>query len=97
MKTTAHTIISTATGLGLAVFTIASFLIAGPAAPATLLGFSFLAVYGMSEMAMIEYTPLGARRPARRNPGQATPRAAGHTTVPAIVEFERPASRRCAA
>jgi hypothetical protein len=88
MKNTAHSIISTATGIGLAAFTVISFFTAGLAAPATVLGFSFLAVYGLCEMAFIDYTPLrvsGARRPAL---APAPKPAVRRTIIPAIVEFE---------
>jgi hypothetical protein len=97
MKTTAHTIISSATGFGLAAFTIASFAIAGIAAPATVLGFSFLAVYGICEMAFIDYTPLRRSRAAAvRNSNESAP-AVRRVVVPAIVEFERSIDARRAA
>jgi hypothetical protein len=97
MKNTAHSIISTATGLGLAAFTVISFFTAGIAAPATVLGFSFLAVYGLCEMAFIDYTPLrvgGVRRLALAPAPKAT---VSRPIVPAIVEFEHTEPARRAA
>jgi hypothetical protein len=92
MKTTAHSIISSATGFGLAAFTVISFLTAGIAAPATVLGFSFLAVYGLCEMAFIDYTPLH-----RTHLSVVRPAYAGRVIVPAIVEFEKASVSRRAA
>jgi hypothetical protein len=100
MKTTAHSIISSAAGFGLAAFTIVSFLTAGIAAPATVLGFSFLAVYGLCEMAFIDYTPLRVARVAAAPVVNTRAIAATrHVVVPAIVEFEprRTSERRAAA
>lgn len=94
MKTTAHTILSSATGFGLAALTIASFAVAGIAAPATVLGLSSLAVYALFEMACIEYTPV---RRSVRTPVVSVRTSPRRAVVPAIVEFASSGTSRRAA
>lgn len=67
MNTTARSLVSTSLGLGLAAFTAIAAFAFGAAAPATLLGFGFLAAYGVLEIAVASYEPphlvSGRRRP----------------------------------
>lgn len=78
MKSITHTLLSSAAGFGLAAFTLVSFALGGFAAPETAMGFSFLVVYGLCEMAFIDYTPLRAS-------------AGGRRTVPSLARFRAPA------
>jgi hypothetical protein len=80
---TARSLFSVTTGLGLATFTAIAFVTAGIAAPATVMGFSFLAVYGMFEIALLDSAP-----PARVR----AVRPAG-----TVVHFSVPACNRRAA
>jgi hypothetical protein len=98
MKTTAHAIISSATGLGLASFTIISFIIAGIAAPATVLSFSLLAVYGMCEIAVIDYTPLNLARGRQALFAETSNEAAANPNgAPTAIRFEKAATNDRAA
>ena len=65
MKITAHALLSTLVGSTLAAYTVISFMSEGFAAPGAALGLSFLVVYGLLEMALIEYVPLGSSRGSR--------------------------------
>lgn len=90
MKTTARTFLSSITGLGLAVFTIASVLFAGLAAYTTVLGFSFLALFGMAEIAILSY-----RTPATVFGGRPPRPAPAHSAN--VVVFPRQSALRKAA
>jgi hypothetical protein len=92
MKITAHTLVSSVIASSLAAYTVISFLSEGLPAPGAVLGFSFLAVYGLCEMAFIEYVPLGYVRSARR-PAATTARKRAEV----IVGFTAPAHARRAA
>jgi hypothetical protein len=66
MKTTARFIISATTGLGLTAFTLFSAFAFGSASTATVLGFAFLAIYGLLEIAVLSYAaPRFEVRPVR--------------------------------
>jgi hypothetical protein len=80
---TARSLLSATTGLGLSALTTVSFLTAGIAAPATVLGISFLAVYGLFEIAVLETRPIDLRS-ARA--------ALNHRRSAAVFEFP---SDRC--
>jgi hypothetical protein len=92
MKITAHALLSTLVGSTLAAYTVINFVSEGFAAPGAVLGLSFLAVYGLLEMALIEYVPLGSSR---------TPRPSAHITASkrtgAVVGFPAQAPVRRAA
>jgi hypothetical protein len=91
MKITAHTLISSVTGLSLVAYTLVSLINEGPATPGAVLGFSFLAVYGLLEMALIEYVPLGHSRTLRPCRGNAGGKGAGMVEFPAAVHARRAA------
>lgn len=99
MKPTARSIISAVTGTGLAVFTVSSALAVGPAASSTMLGFSFLALFGLLEITILAYKPA---RFVRINASAVDLRPKPATLpyrprVPAVVEFAPTSSGRCAA
>ncbi len=92
MNTTARSTLSTSTALGLASFTITSAFTAGAAAPATLLGFGLLAVYGLIEIVIVSYetprfvtlsTPVAVRAETARTVAPAR----RHIRVPALIEY----------
>jgi len=98
MKTTARSIISATTGLGLTAFTLFSAFAYGTPAPATVLGFAFLSIYGLLEIAVLSYaSPRFELRPASVRPAPAMtsmPKLAG---VSAIVEMPASSTSRRAA
>ena len=69
---TARFVLSISAGLGLAAFTAISFVASGISAPSTVLGFSFLTVYGLFEIALLDYAPAVRTSSVRaaRNPGR---------------------------
>ena len=75
MKTNSRSVVSAAAGVGLAAATIISAVATGIAAPATVISFGLLAIYGLLEIAVVSYAP---RRAARSS---ALPRIAD------VVEF----------
>jgi len=98
MKTTARFLLSAATGLGLAAFLVFSAFTAGANAPATVIAFALLAIYGMLEIAILSYaTPRYLTRPVtvRRTPTVVS--APHYMRVPAIVEMPRSSTHRRAA
>lgn len=79
MNTTLRSIVSSTIALGLVAFTVISAFAFGAAASPTLLGFGFLAAYGILEIAVASYEgPEFAS--ARRHP----------ESHPAIVEYPQP-------
>ncbi len=98
MKTTARSIISAATGLGLAAFTIISAFTAGANASATVIAFALLAIFGMLEIAILSYSaPRFVKRSAgvRRAPALVSTRT--YARVPALVEMPVSSTSRRAA
>lgn len=95
-NTTARFILSAASGLGLAAFTLISALILGPAARETLVGFSLLAIYGLLEIAILSYrTPRPMVRPARARRAPAR-LAAQPVRVRAITRLHKEHDRQAA-
>lgn len=75
MNTNIRSTVSTSIALGLISFSVTSALVSSVAAPATLVAFGLLAVYGMIEIAIVSYEgprfvapapagPMGTRQPA---------------------------------
>lgn len=91
MKTSAHSVISTTTALGLATFSIASAFTAGAAAPTTIVAFGLLAIYGLIEIAILSYTEPRVIGSVVRTTPRATA-ARRLVRVPALVEY--PAVKR---
>jgi hypothetical protein len=93
MKTTARSLLS-ALGLGLAAFTALSFLVAGFAASTTVTGIALLTVYGIFEIALIDYAPIPTRT---RAPRSGSPARIGSAAA-SVARFPRsaPALRRAA-
>ena len=93
MTSSIRTTLSAATALGLVSFTATSALLSGPFATATLVGFAFLAVRGVLEIAILSYA---APRPLLPRPVAKTAVPVRVTRrVPALIEFT--AIRRTAA
>ncbi len=85
MNTTARSLVSTSLALGLTAFTAIAAFTFGAAAPATVLGFGFLAAYGILEIAVVSYEPprlVSARRRAPRSAAEARP-------VAGMIEYPR--------
>ena len=80
MNTRIHSILSASAALGLASFTSVSAFVLGVAAPATLLSFGLLAVYGLLEITLVSYQ---SPRLIRRSPRAVAPtvRARGGVSI----------------
>ncbi len=95
MKTTARSIFSTTTALGLTAFTLIAACSPGASTSVTLTAFGLLVIYGLVEMALLSYTP----RRAIQRPATIRVVAAQRTMVrvPARVEYASNSSRAMAA
>jgi hypothetical protein len=95
MKTTARTILSATTALGLSAFTLITVFTPGVSASIPATGFGLLVVYGLLEMMILSYAP---RRPITR-PANLRVVAPENATVfvPPSVEYPSCAQRACAA
>jgi hypothetical protein len=88
MHSTARKITSATIGLGLASLSVAFAFTIGVQAPATVLTFALLAIYGLAEIAIVSYAPRrsvldGVR--ARRVHVAAVRRT--RVRIPALVEY----------
>jgi hypothetical protein len=98
MKTTARSLLSAVTGLGLATFMLISAFTFGANAPATVIAFSLLVIYGLLEIAILSYsTPrfVTRRVATRRSPTLVG--LPGYSRVPALAENPERANARRAA
>ena len=95
MKTTARTLVSATTALGLTAFTLISVFTPGVPASIPATAFGLLVVYGLLEMMILSYAP---RRPIAR-PANLRVVAPQNATVfvPPLVEYPSCAPRVCAA
>lgn len=96
MNTSLRSLLSAATGFGLAGFTVFSASTAGILADTTVIAFSLLAIYGLLEIAMISYTaPRFVSRNARRAAATVTTpelaRVSTLVTMPSNPEYRRAA------
>jgi hypothetical protein len=89
MKTSARSILSATTGIGLTAFTTLSAFTASASTSVTATAFGLLAIYAMVEMAIHSYSP--RRLPAR------SARVVAPQRVANVVDFPACPSRACAA
>lgn len=98
MKTSFRSILSAVTGLGLAAFTFISAFTVGVDAPATVLAFSLLTVFGLVEIAILSYMPRRLlARPRALQPLRVTQARPIRVRVPALIEVPASAYTRRAA
>jgi hypothetical protein len=88
MNNSARTIITGSTGIAIIAFTAVSAAVAGFAAPATVIGVGAFVVWGLIEIAMVDYVPHAAGN--LRLPVRPAPVRARRPIMPALVEFRSP-------
>lgn len=89
MNTNIRSTVSTSIALGLVSFAVTSALVSSVAAPATLVAFGLLAVYGMIEITLVSYEGPHFIAPASSEPADA-PQAARPR---AVIQFPVAARR----